>query len=91
MRIKFVLICFFDQLFTGTIEPNELRRISPVIILVELCFRTIGVVKCCLRNVAGLVVFVDFYNGVLVRFVDARNFHAARFRISEGFGIAERT
>ena len=54
----------------------ELCRIPLVVGFVELSPDAVGILKRCFRKVAVSVVFVALDGRVLVRFEDARDFHA---------------
>ena len=91
MSIEFICIGFFDPLFTRAIRRYEFRWISFVVIFIE--FREVKVpiaVNSSLNNVALGIVVVDLDAGVVVRFKDAGDFHAASFRIRKDLREAVR-
>src|SRR6267154_64342 len=91
MRIELIGIGFFDPLFTCAITPYGFRWISFVVVFIE--FRVVKVpigVKSSLDDTALGIVVVDLDAGVVVRFKDAGDFHAASFRIRKDLREGER-
>ena len=91
MRIELIGIGFLDPLFTCAIKPYDFHWISFVVVFIE--FRVVKVpigIKSSLDDIALGIVVVDLDAGVIERFEDAGDFHAASFGIRKDLREAVR-